>query len=62
MSEDTQEATGSAAVPSIVKPFMVVKKRRPAALSGIVATLRKHKKRMASRFSKTFSPPNPSGI
>jgi hypothetical protein len=63
MSDDrrqtAQEATLSGAVPPVVKPFAVVRKRFPATLSGVVDKLRRHKRRMAKRFSKKVSPPNP---
>jgi len=60
--ERFDEITTSAAVPPIVKPFAVVRKRFPATLSGVVDMLRKKKKRIAKRFSKEFSPPNPPRV
>lgn len=56
--QTAQEATLSGAVPPVVKPFAVVRKPFPATLSGVVDKLRRHKRRMAKRFSK-LSPPNP---
>lgn len=53
------ELTTTANIPAVVRPFALVRKRFPKTLSGVVDKLRRHKKRMAKRFSKNFSPPNP---
>jgi hypothetical protein len=54
--EDLDEMTTSAAVPAVVRPFAMVKRARPATLSGTVGKLKKRRKRLLKRFSKQFSP------
>lgn len=59
MCDEKNETTLASAVPPVVKPFTVVRRKFPSTLTGIVDKLRRHKKRLAKRFSKTTSPPNP---
>ena len=54
--KDIEEMTTSAAVPAIPRPFGVVRRARPATLSGTVGMLKKRRKRLIKRFSKQFSP------
>lgn len=54
--EDIQELTTSDAIPPVVKPYAVVKKRFPATLSGVVDGLKKYKAKLAKRLSKNIKP------
>jgi hypothetical protein len=60
--DDIEEITTSAAVPPIVKPFALVRKKFPAKLTGVVDLLRKTKRRVIGNFSKKFSPPLPPKV
>lgn len=53
------EMTSVAAIPDVARPFLVSRKKFPSTLSGIVGKLKKHKARLAKRFSKQISAPNP---
>lgn len=57
--EYMSEITTSSAISSIVKPFGKMRRRFPSTLTGIVDKLKRHKKRLAKRFSKEISSPNP---
>jgi len=56
--ESIEELTTSNAVPPIVKPFALVRKRFPATLSGVVDGLKRQKAKLAKRLSKNIKPSN----
>lgn len=54
--------TNSGAVPDLVKPIGLIRKKFPSTLTGKVDFLRKKKKRLLKNFSKYFSPPLPPTV
>lgn len=53
------EMTTSAAVPPVPQPFITVKRKFPATLSGVVGLLKKKKRKVLKSISRAQSPPKP---
>ena len=50
------EATLSSAVPPVVKPFVMIRRRYPATLTGIVDQLKKYKRTMIKKSIRKRKP------